>query len=86
MSPRGETTGLFRHTGPGRQATLVGQANEYEGVTLRERPAVLKLHGAVSRAVRRAGEDSYVVTEDDYIECLTRTEIVKTCRRGWPGG
>ena len=31
-----------------------------------------------SRVLGRPGEDdSYVVTEDDYIECLTRTEIVK---------
>lgn len=71
--------GLFRHTGPDVRPRVLRVANKYQGVTLTERPAVVKLHGAVRRSTSPdpVSEDSYVVTEDDYIECLTRTEIVK---------
>jgi hypothetical protein len=70
--------GLFRHTGPDVKPRVLRVANKYQGVTLTERAAVVKLHGAVRRSSSTdRSEDSYVVTEDDYIECLTRTEVVK---------
>ena len=37
---------------------------------------ILKIHGAVIRGAQIPDDDSYVVTEDDYIEALTRTDIV----------
>jgi hypothetical protein len=36
---------------------------------------VLKLHGAVKRQRKDADADSYVITEDDYINYLTHTDI-----------
>jgi hypothetical protein len=39
---------------------------------LRDRPTILKLHGAVDR--RDDERDSYVITEDDYIEYLAQAD------------
>ena len=72
--------GLFRHTGTRRQA---------EGAAGRQQVPGRHPHRASRgrEAARRGApvrprhdlvtEDSYVVTEDDYIECLTRTEVVR---------
>lgn len=70
--------GRFRHTDENGVTQVVRSANRYRGVTLTERPAILKLHGAVRRppVSEPIKDDSYVVTEDDYMECLTRTDIV----------
>ena len=40
-----------------------------------ERTVILKMHGAVDRANPDATWDSYVITEDHYIEYLARTDI-----------
>ncbi|HZL04620.1 MAG TPA: SIR2 family protein [Coriobacteriia bacterium] len=39
----------------------------------RDRTAILKIHGAIDR--RDAEQDSWVITEEDYIDYLTRTDI-----------
>jgi hypothetical protein len=72
---KGQLVGKFLHTAPGQEQVLVEDANRYQAISLRERPCILKLHGAVRRS-GDARDDNYVVTEDDYIECLTRTRIV----------
>ena len=41
---------------------------------------ILKIHGAIDRAGPEAEWDSYVITEDHYIDYLTRTEIRTWCR------
>jgi hypothetical protein len=75
----GDERGRFVHFPPEGEPTLIeeGHANEY---TLDQddrgrlvRPAILKIHGAVDRLARR--RDSFVITEDDYIDYLTRTDI-----------
>ena len=38
---------------------------------------ILKIHGAVDRTIPR--RDSYVITEDHYIDYLTRTDISSHC-------
>ena len=43
-------------------------ANKYTGLALAERPVILKLHGAIDRD--DAKRDSYVLTEDSYIDYL----------------
>ena len=73
----GRDRGKFRHTAPDGSSRVVAVPNRYMGVTLRERPAITKIHGAVRRGVVEPDDDSYVVTEDDYIDCLTRTDIVR---------
>jgi hypothetical protein len=70
--------GMFWHVDADGGGHLVEVPNRYKGVTLRERPAIAKIHGAVQRGLLpHVGiDDSYVVTEDDYIDCLTRTDVV----------
>jgi hypothetical protein len=69
----GEQRGRFVHTSPDGASTLIDRPNEYTGVSVDRRSVILKIHGAVNR--RDAGADSYVITEDHYIDYLTRTEI-----------
>ena len=75
----GPDRGLFRHTSPDGETTVVTVGDKYDEVTLRERPAVVKLHGAVRRSADddHVEDDSYVLTEDDYIECLSNPDIVR---------
>jgi len=69
----GEERGKFLHWPPGGEARLIEKPNEYRGLSLDQRPVILKIHGAVDRDT---GErDSFVITEDHYIDYLTRTDI-----------
>jgi hypothetical protein len=47
--------------------------NRYAGLDPDARTVIVKLHGAMVRA--DAARDSYVITEDDYIHYLTRSDI-----------
>jgi hypothetical protein len=69
----GDHRGKFRHRLPGGETRLIDKPNEYADLSLRERSAILKIHGAVSRA--NPEDDSYVIAEDHYIDYLTRTDI-----------
>jgi hypothetical protein len=70
--------GKLLHTpADGGDPMFVQRPDHYEEVDLTERPVILKFHGAVTRHVRSASKDSYVLTEDDYIDYLTRTDIDK---------
>jgi hypothetical protein len=69
----GDDTGRFLHYPPGGEAVLIEIPNEYRGLSLAERSVILKLHGAVDR--RNPDHDSYVITEDNYIEYLTNTDL-----------
>lgn len=60
----------------------INDPSTYDGIKLDERrnlvnPVILKVHGAVDRTVSKAMDprDSYVITEDDYLEYLTRSDI-----------
>jgi hypothetical protein len=68
----GKRVGKFLHTEPSGKATLVKLGAKYQAIDLRERSVVLKLHGAVWRGAVTASliQDSYVITEDDYIESM----------------
>ena len=48
---------------------VIDRPNEYRELSPEDRTVILKLHGAVDR--RTTGGDSYVITEDHYIEFLT---------------
>jgi hypothetical protein len=87
---RGEHVGKFMHTPPGGSPRVIEDPSEYvEPLDLTERSVVLKIHGAVDRAAGANGEsganDSYVITEDNYIEYLTRTDIRKLIPKGLVG-
>ena len=69
----GEHRGKFWHWSPDGANNLVDKPNEYKEVSTDKRTVILKIHGAVDRA--NGERDSYVITEDHYIDFLTRTDI-----------
>lgn len=69
----GEDRGLFVHRPPDGEAVVIRRPNEYRRLSLSERSVILKVHGAVDRSDR--ANDSYVVTEDHYIEYLSNTTL-----------
>ena len=72
----GRDRGKFWHLAPDGSTTLVEVPNTYAAaLALEQRAVLLKLHGRVDRSLEREHE-SFVVTEDDYIGYLARTEVV----------
>ena len=69
----GESRGKFLHRAPGQEPVVIERPNEYRALSLDRRTVILKVHGAVDRGDR--DRDSYVITEDNYIDYLTRTDI-----------
>lgn len=69
----GEERGKFLHTPPEDEPVVIDRPNEYRGLNLEQRSAILKIHGAVDRL--NPERDSYIITEDHYIDYLTRTDI-----------
>jgi hypothetical protein len=78
-TPSAKTLGKFLHTDADGEVNLVKLGKNYQGANLRERPVILKLHGAVRRAAAASSlsQDSYVVTEDDYIESMASDVMEK---------
>jgi hypothetical protein len=71
-SKRGEPGG-FVHIRPDGVRVEILERTEYRAFALDRRSVVLKVHGAVDRGDVEA--DSYVITEDDYIDYLARESI-----------
>jgi hypothetical protein len=72
----GRERGRLLHRGPsGEHDVVVRFPNRYEGLALDERPVIVKIHGTIDRHAADYRDDSYVITEDDYIDYLTRTEV-----------
>jgi len=64
----------FWHKAPGKKPVTIRRPNKYDGLpVVLERPAVLKIHGAIDR--QSATDDSYVITEDSYIDYLTGADL-----------
>jgi hypothetical protein len=62
----------FLHRAPGKPPVTITRPNKYTGLPIvLERPAILKLHGCTDRVSANASDDSYVITEDSYIDYLT---------------
>lgn len=70
----GPQKGRFVHRDPEGNEQIIDKPNEYDKFALEQRPVILKIHGAVKRAAVDPEEDSYVITEDHYIDYLTRTD------------
>jgi|SRR5687767_6160055 len=70
----GEDRGKFLHVEPGGQPRRIEIPNSYS-LAVDKHPIVLKIHGAVDRTHADGEGDSYVITEDHYIDYLTRTEL-----------
>jgi SIR2-like domain len=69
----GKHRGRFLHQAPHEEPTVIEVPNEYRGLSLDRRAVILKIHGAVDRA--NSESDSFVITEDHYIDYLTRTDV-----------
>jgi DNA-binding SARP family transcriptional activator len=70
----GPNRGKFLHTNPHGQSVVVTIPNTYSDLSLDERPVVVKLQGQVDASPEREHE-SFVVSEDDYIDYLAQSEI-----------
>ena len=68
----GEHRGKFVHWSHDGEPCLIERPNVYQGLLLEQRPVILKIHGAVDRGT--AEWDSFVITEDHYIDYLTRAD------------
>jgi DNA-binding SARP family transcriptional activator len=71
----GPNRGKFCHLAPDGTARVVDVPNTYATeLSLDRRTVILKLHGGIDAAPERAWE-SFVVTEDDYIEYLPQSDL-----------
>jgi DNA-binding SARP family transcriptional activator/class 3 adenylate cyclase len=71
----GPHRGRFCHVAPDGTSTPILRPNEYVAeLSLEQRTVLLKLHGQVDRMSDREWE-SFVVTEDDYIDYLDQTDV-----------
>jgi hypothetical protein len=57
------------------EPVLIERPNEYIDFSFDTCPVVLKIHGAIDRDSSRGKRDSFVITEDHYIDYLTRTDV-----------
>ncbi len=72
----GRNRGKFCHVAPDGTGTLIEVPNTYATeLSLDRRTIILKLHGQVGRSAEDREWESFVVTEDDYIEYLAQSEV-----------
>jgi hypothetical protein len=70
----GRTRGKFLHLAPDGKARVIDEPNIEVGLTNDDRTLVLKIHGGAAAAAG-SDADSYVVSEDDYIDYLAHTQL-----------
>ncbi|MFP5264097.1 MAG: CHAT domain-containing protein [Blastocatellia bacterium] len=70
----GEHSGKFYHKPYRADPLIITEANQYDAVSLDTRSIILKIHGAVDQA--DSSHDSYIITEDNYIDHLTRADFI----------
>jgi len=68
-----EQRGKFWHRPHGGVPQKITRPNRYDALSLDQRTVILKIHGAIDRD--EADRDSFVITEDHYIDYLTKTDI-----------
>ncbi|MET0591469.1 MAG: SIR2 family protein [Polyangiaceae bacterium] len=71
----GDERGRFLHTpADGSPARIIKAPNKYQSLSTDKNSIILKVHGAVDRVGKTDEErrDSFVITEDDYIDYLGR--------------
>jgi len=71
-----ELKGKFLHSPPGGQPEMIRNPDEYLKIKTDpdQYPIIIKIHGAVNQSERDSDEDSYVITEEDYVDYLTRLD------------
>jgi DNA-binding SARP family transcriptional activator len=70
----GRHRGKFCHLPPDAPPRLIDLPNTYIDLSLERRTVILKVHGQVDRSAEREWE-SFVVTEDDYIDYLAHADV-----------
>jgi hypothetical protein len=71
---QGPDRGKFLHRLPeGGDPVVITSGNHYTQISLEQRPVVLKLHGGIDRS--NPDRDSFVVTEDEYLDYMSRADI-----------
>jgi hypothetical protein len=68
----GRYRGRFRHFPAEGKDVVIDKPNKYKGLRLDRCPVIVKIHGEVGR---RNHQDSFVITEDHYIEYITRADV-----------
>lgn len=68
----GKDRGLFRHITADGGLAVIRKPNEYVDLRIDQRTVIAKVHGAVDRTHRA---DSFVITEDHYIDYITRADV-----------
>lgn len=72
----GRHEGMFCSPAPGGRLEPISDPKTNVDLDPDQRPVILKLHGFVDRETRSDdNDDSYVITEDHYIEYLTRMDL-----------
>lgn len=66
--------GRFIHVRPDGERVPIPRHTDYREFALEERSVILKIHGAVDREDETA--DSYVITEDHYIDYMAQEESI----------
>jgi hypothetical protein len=69
----GPDRGRFVHCPPDGDRRLIERPNEYTELSTDTHSVILKIHGAIDR--RDESQDSFVVSEDHYIEYLTHANL-----------
>ena len=69
----GSQRGKFLHWPSDGEVRLIDRPNEDQIITTDKRTVILKIHGAIDRL--NPDRDSYVITEDHYIDYLTHTDV-----------
>jgi len=72
---KGKDLGKFWHQPPQGEPHLIDKPNKYRGLSFDQRTVILKIHGAVTRDEATGDHDSYVITEDHYIDYMLNTEV-----------
>jgi hypothetical protein len=65
--------GRFLHISPDGQSRVITMPNTYTELRFDQRPVIAKIHGAVGSGVEEP--DSFVITENDYIDYLRYTDL-----------
>jgi hypothetical protein len=71
----GSDRGKFVHWNAEGEREVIYKPNEYQKLKKGQQTVILKVHGAVDRADSSFERDSYVITEDHYVDYLTYTEV-----------
>lgn len=71
----GKERGKFTHTSPDGDERVIARPKTYKELRCDERPVIAKIHGAVVRQMPT--HDSFVITENHYIDYLSHTADIK---------